>query len=418
MRKSTTKETMLNRYVYQKAQVLGEGAFAAVYAGLDLQTNRKVAVKVYLADDDKAVDSFKKTVEVFLRIKTTLSSLSGDAMWQRHASCDNGILMEELSSRLSEEQAQSCARLVQDLDISRFFVELVDYSRTDTGHPGIDDASGKLFLIMEKGDQSLEERLHDRDEEQRLNADELKMLLWSLLCTMWALHTAGFVHTDIKPANIVYFSASKIWKLVDLDDVKKAGETLPLTDCVYTPVYMAPEMAVCEVKQSPVKISRTMDVWSVGMCGMYGIFLQPVLDPWYQEWKKETGSDRKFINWHSDYTTEPIISGDLKEMIAQIDPDICDLLSGMLQKDPQHRNCIPSCLIHRCFASIMQKLLVLFKRHEIDIMSPPNSARTSEDGRTADKVAKKGVEELPAVKAESESKRSRTVLPTQVCAVM
>eukprot|EP00931_Biecheleriopsis_adriatica_P061323 TRINITY_DN36877_c0_g1_i1.p1 TRINITY_DN36877_c0_g1~~TRINITY_DN36877_c0_g1_i1.p1 ORF type:complete len:407 (+),score=87.75 TRINITY_DN36877_c0_g1_i1:31-1221(+) len=393
-RQSITKETLLGRYVIQKSQVLGTGAFATVYAGLDLTTGRNLAIKVYKEDDEVAFGSLQKSVAVFTHIGRKVIKAGGTDMWTRNSSCDNGVLVDELLRKLSKENAEAVQDLVQNLDMESFFVELIDYSKSETGHPGIDDATGQLFLILERGEGSLSTKID-------FGVDQLRGLLWSLLCTMWALHTAGFVHTDVKPENFVYFrsgSGGGRWKLVDLDDVKLAGEMLPLEKCAYTPLYASPEFALADVTGADLKISRTMDAWAIGLVGMEVIFKQPVLGPWYEQWSKETGDDKKYFAWLSNFGTEPIVSGEVAEAIAsKYDSEIADLLEGLLRKDPQERLCIPRCIVHDCFNSIRSKLRM---KHETLLQGKAQAKEAAED-----KLVPRKTRKLKAT-------------PSQVCSVM
>merc|ERR1712176_1433602 len=86
------------------------------------------------------------------------------------------------------------------------------------------------------------------------------------------------------------------WKLIDLDGAVHTSNSVPLNKVTFTPHYMPPELARALLeKREELVTSRLMDVWSVGLCAMEAIFLQPVLAPFYEEWKKETGTDSKFF---------------------------------------------------------------------------------------------------------------------------
>merc|ERR1719401_956739 len=122
---------------------------------------------------------------------------------------------------------------------------------------------------------------------------------------------------DIKPMNIVRFSPEQgknnnkpQWKLIDLDGALRTGIEVSVSSVIATPQYMPPELAMACTSHTTgtvldssdsriLKLSRLMDVWSVGMCAIEAIFLTPVLDPWYQEWLQETGNDNKFLEWLS-----------------------------------------------------------------------------------------------------------------------
>merc|ERR1712228_267919 len=72
---------------------------------------------------------------------------------------------------------------------------------------------------------------------------------------------------------------------------------------------------------------------------------------------EDTGGDKKFLAWLADIATEPIVSGEMHSALSRIHAEMADLLEGMLQKDSSRRLCITSCLMHKWFDPIREKLL-------------------------------------------------------------
>merc|ERR1712203_912146 len=126
------------------------------------------------------------------------------------------------------------------------------------------------------------------------------------------------------------------------------------------------------------------DVWSVGMVSLEAIFLQPVLRPWFDQWSEETGNDDKFYDWLGDYDTEPILSGEMRELIEGIDSDMCDMLEGMLMKDPEKRTDIAQALMHKWFEPVRGKLLASFGSEQTrnSTNSTVSSSKLVETSRT------------------------------------
>eukprot|EP00434_Breviolum_minutum_P014116 symbB.v1.2.012447.t1/scaffold860.1/size157271/16 len=81
------------------------------------------------------------------------------------------------------------------------------------------------------------------------------------------------------------------------------------------------------------------------------IFGIPILKPWYDEWLEETGSEDKFLKWLAN-TKEVIVTGDIRDALREIDKDMCSLLEGMLEKDPDKRFSIIECVNHMFFQKI------------------------------------------------------------------
>mmetsp|Transcript_11254 Transcript_11254/g.30623 ORF Transcript_11254/g.30623 Transcript_11254/m.30623 type:complete len:422 (-) Transcript_11254:133-1398(-) len=413
--------TLHDRYKISRTSILGEGATAVVYKGLDVKDCRNVAVKLYKYSDgpsscaDVVLQEFRKSVNVLKSLSNSLeesrlavrrtSTQSFDAVSLHHA-----IAFTMRPSTYSSTSATSLASsnlvnpVLDEIDTKCCYVKLLDHSRMASGMPGPDEHEQLLFLVMELGDESLEERLRNyRDRGKTLSVEELRELQWALACIVWGLHAVGFVHMDIKPQNIMRFHVDghDQWKLIDLDGAIETGSDRRLEECTFTPEYMPPELAKAWTtlrKGGPaatITMSRLMDVWSIGMCSLEAIFLQPVLRPWYDEWRKETGCDSKFYKWLADYDTEPILHGDMHDMIAGIDADMCKLLETMLAKDPDKRSSIAECLTHVWFQPEHAKLVGCLRERRQSLL--PNLSHTI---------------------SEKEPVGSRRSSKTKMCAVM
>ncbi|CAE7548948.1 CPK34 [Symbiodinium natans] len=398
------QELLQDRFKISRDHILGEGSYAVVYKGLDRKGLKNVAVKLYKDIDEDATQSFKKSIDVLLSIQTGKRSASKTAPSEDGKSdasdteppdgpdeidtdwAENSTDWAEFATRSFDprmvdvpshvRRRSSRGELIRKIDFSSCFVSVVSFSKDEHDNPGLDSESESLFIVFELGGESLEDRLVRYAEEGRkLSADEHRSLQWALVSIVFGLHTLGYVHLDIKPANIVSFDVGdrkEQWKLIDLDGALCSGKPTLLKDCVTTLQYTSPELAgtflsmqVCahdkfgrprRGKEDPdnqlIKLSRLMDVWSVGMCAMEAIFLVPILMPWYDEWLSETGTEEKFLKWLADYYTEPIITGDLQAALQEIDKDMCSFLEGMLQKDPAKRFSIIECINHTWFQKI------------------------------------------------------------------
>lgn len=96
---------------------------------------------------------------------------------------------------------------------------------------------GQAFLVMEKGQVSLERRM-----AQGSSWLFVKRVLLSILDGLAHAHARGVVHRDIKPANIIGFESPARWKLTDFGIAHQAGVGAEFAGTVVgTPQYMAPE---------------------------------------------------------------------------------------------------------------------------------------------------------------------------------
>jgi len=361
------------RYKILERHKLGEGSSATVYKGLDKTECRNVAVKLYKSapGDSSGLEAFKQSVEVFHAISAERPNigevLRAEQMSQKRRSFEDMPI--EARRAGSKDSADSAGIMryktdvfLEKLDVRDCFVRLLDYSKTDSGEPGLDAEDEVLFLVFELGDESLEDKLLALSEDgETLTIDELRALQWTLVSIVWGLHAAGYVHLDIKPKNVMSFEIDgrEQWKLIDLDGAVPSGSKQNLKALTYTPEYMPPELAhACysaslvtsssggRASQLPMlTMSRLMDVWSVGICALEAIFLQPVLRPFYNDWIEETGSDLKFYQWLGDYKSDPIVAEDMKEYIAGI------------HQDPSQRFSIGQCVSHAWFEPVRRTLM-------------------------------------------------------------
>ena len=133
-------------------------------------------------------------------------------------------------------------------------VRLVDYPRSSTG---------PLYYVMELlSGRSLAEQL---DREEKLPLSESLRLFRELASGLGAVHSAGIVHRDVKPANVFLaetqddpdgFSA----KILDFGLARVVGSQITGSGLmVGTPAYAAPEQA------SGDKVDVRVDVFALGL---------------------------------------------------------------------------------------------------------------------------------------------------------
>lgn len=193
---------------YRLDRVVGEGGLGVVWAATDLETSKRVAVKV-------------------LKLEAP-----------------------ELEKRLLREARVS---------------GLVDHPNVVTVHDVVEIEGGGLAMVMDLLEgESLAERLAKRG---RMTCVETLTLLRPALSALRAAHALGIVHRDLKPANV--FLAGDQTMLLDFGLAKLtassgvAVQTSVLTrekQVVGTPHYMAPEQLYGEPD-----IDARADVWSVGV---------------------------------------------------------------------------------------------------------------------------------------------------------
>ena len=207
-------ETLGGKYRFER--LLGEGGMGAVYAAENLNTGRRVAVKV----------------------------LRGE--WTQQPEVVQRFLRE---ARATTTIAHPNVVEVLDLDVDR-----------ERGIP---------YIVQEflEG-ETLEAHLASRPG-RRVNPAEALTILLPVMGALVAAHGRGIVHRDIKPANL-FLSRSRsgavVPKVIDFGiakDVEAAPGSSHRTQAgaaIGTPAYMSPEQV-----SGLTDIDAQTDVWSLGI---------------------------------------------------------------------------------------------------------------------------------------------------------
>jgi len=334
---------------------------------LDLVELKPVAVKVFKeAETEGQRQEVQKLFKQSVAVMQTLGCQSAQQHRSRRRDSFTSQLIEE-EAVLHWTQDNDFAEAFDSMDLHACFIKLLEYSKDSHGNPGVDSDCDTSYLVTELGEESLADFYQRRAESaEPLSADELRVLQWGLVSIVCGLHAAGYVHLDIKPRNVMRIRET--WKLIDFDGAVKTDTSHRVSMLAFTPIYMAPEVAASMVaareaggqhrsrKANDIRVSRLMDVWSLGMCALEAVFLQPILEPWYNEWLEETGDESKFYSWLCDYSTEGIVAGDMLQAMEDIHPDMADLLKLMLVKDPANRHSAADCIVHRWFDPIRTRM--------------------------------------------------------------
>lgn len=312
------QRVVLDGYSVRGADVLGIGNFSVVRRGTDVATGTQVAVKCLQA---KHASELKFRREVFL---------FGSLVGQRPGEvCDDTIIdgKEAASDGVEacgEWQLRRGATLVdsereslaQDLaslpTASDMLVRLLDYSPLVAACPDAD-----RYVVLELGLFTLRDLiLHCRDEEKKKARHSLKeevemiRVMVHVLQALAYLHSHLFIHGDLKPANVMWFS-DKLggrWKVIDLDGLRTASELVDMKDAdFYTAIYAAPELARAVAAKSALRLSRRLDVWALGACVLEMELLAPIFDQKFAELaEKEEDCLQSFMLWLGD-EPEPVL---------------------------------------------------------------------------------------------------------------
>jgi len=194
---------------YKITRLIGQGGMGAVYEGVQLRLERRVAVKLMareLSANAEAIARFRREAEV--------------------------------TSQLGHPH----------------IVQVFDFGEAPTGEP---------YLVMEflEG-EDLEKRLA---RVGRMSAPAASHIIRQVASALSATHAKGIVHRDLKPANVFLLSVegeTDFVKVVDfgISKVRAAGTKLTAALAVMgTPNYMAPEQAEGRIDE----IDHRTDQWAL-----------------------------------------------------------------------------------------------------------------------------------------------------------
>ncbi|HLM11288.1 MAG TPA: protein kinase [Reyranella sp.] len=197
---------------YELLSVLGHGGFGITYYAKDTTLGREVAVKEYLPTTLALRENGSTVVP-------RSTQFAEDFIWGRE--------------RFLEE-----ARILATLEGAPAVVRVYDFL----------EANGTAYMIMglARGD-TLEQRLK---RDGKMSPEIIQRMLDRLLDGLDAVHKTGFLHRDVKPANII-LNAKNNPTLIDFgaSRASMADRTAAMT-AIFTPRYAAAEQLTSD-KQGP-----------------------------------------------------------------------------------------------------------------------------------------------------------------------
>lgn len=222
---NTLKKTItVNSNQYEKLEILGRGGSSKVYRVRHVNSRKIFAIKKVDYDkfDESCIDGFKSEIEHLQKLKN--------------------------HPRV---------------------VTLEDHSIEN----------GSIFLVMECGEVDLAHVLQKRlSGEPHLDVNFVRFHALEIFRCVQAVHQAGIVHSDLKPANFLFVQG--LMKIIDFGIANAVPEhtaNIYRESQIGTPNYMAPETLI-EVGQANCpsnkdsfnvwRVGKSSDVWSCG-CIIY-----------------------------------------------------------------------------------------------------------------------------------------------------
>ena len=91
------------------------------------------------------------------------------------------------------------------------------------------------------------------------------------------MHDAGYVHGDLKPANVMWLPRENRWTVIDFGCTARIGDRVSL---VFTLTYAAPEVVRAAVAQErQAEAAPAVDAWALGVMAFELLTGAPAFQP-------------------------------------------------------------------------------------------------------------------------------------------
>jgi len=283
---------------FEIISIIGEGSFGSVSKAKNIKTNEIVAIK---------------------------------KMKKKYFSWEECLNLREVSSLMKLKEHENIIKLkeiILDKDI--------------------------LYLIFEYMEMNLLELLNSSQDQKKLTEDQIRAIIKQTLQGVAYMHKYGFFHRDFKPENLL-INGEEV-KIADFGLAREVRSLPPYTDYVATRWYRAPEILLRSTYyNSPV------DIWAIGTL-MAELYNNNPLFPGSSDKDQvikicSVLGSQNLLNWEEgkqllkkiDLKIPNLNEVPLQNIIINASADALDLMSLMLQWDPNKRETAQYLLNHPFF---------------------------------------------------------------------
>eukprot|EP01006_Ploeotia_vitrea_P009280 TRINITY_DN21805_c0_g1_i2.p1 TRINITY_DN21805_c0_g1~~TRINITY_DN21805_c0_g1_i2.p1 ORF type:complete len:292 (-),score=41.32 TRINITY_DN21805_c0_g1_i2:141-1016(-) len=200
-------------------------------------------------------------------------------------------------------------------------------------------------------------------QRSALTLHHVKHFMYNVLRGLAYVHSAGVIHRDLKPKNILITQDCQV-KIADFGLAREEGDEMSVY--VETRWYRAPELLIMSAESLRDHYSSKVDIWSCGCmlgelllthplwpgtnsCEQLKLVLQTLGKPTAEDMEgiKTTSAIDEFFK-HVDIPTQ----GNFDALFAGQDPEAVALARQMLQFNPAKRMNAAEALAHEFFDSV------------------------------------------------------------------
>ncbi|KAK9449737.1 kinase-like domain-containing protein [Limtongia smithiae] len=288
---------------YRRLRRLGEGTYGIVYQALDLQTERKVALKAVRIFQDSQRDGIPTTA------------------------------LRELS-------------MLRSLRDHKNIIELLDIAVGDT-------KLDEVYMVLEYARYDLANLIDNMRE--RFSISEVKCLMQQLLLGLEYIHEEGIIHRDIKMSNLLLTNQG-ILKIADFG-LARSYTDRPMTPNVVTIWYRSPELLF-----GSKRYNAAIDLWSAGCIMGEFIRLDPLLPGQSEKQQIDlivgllgAPDDRiwpgfRTLPFAQSFRFQDVRTNTLNRVFANQSQATIELLNDFLTYDPSKRITSSRALSHHYFS--------------------------------------------------------------------
>ncbi|MCS5712033.1 protein kinase domain-containing protein [Candidatus Berkiella aquae] len=399
---------------------LGQGAFGGVYVGVNLDTGEARAIKIQYPASEKAVVDIKEEESVLEqlgrfddRLVIQDLPLAVDFVRTEHFKKLNGLTatLQKLNMMQSEDveklvRAEDSAELIKTLlakinekysnnfqqfkidflkngasdflensigiDLEHFeknitpelFEEILKEYFSDYFENVTDEIDGvKQFIAFSAQSMAWGVNLLDYSEQSHSELDNLDVAIQMLekIHELHEFHSEqvphGYVHRDIKAANVMWDEKTKSLIVVDMGFTRALGSDHTFADgkLAGTPCAIAPELIIELSNDEKPRFSTKTDMYAAGVVLLELYSKLQVEIPFTQQEGYEKGAYEQAQEVHSSLSSNPDYSGlppvlvesvsdVLKDEVTEPRKSIYDTIKKMLDVNPNHRISFPDAI--------------------------------------------------------------------------